>query len=261
MPTAIIAGSPPDSDRRIQSALKQRDPFPGTWQVIWMRSKSQVPGLAPSQFEEARETASSNGGAHLLIFRGRAKYEEGLIIDEVVPHFRVRWIERTLLKLIPHSMDQFFEAINEFLGEELEWINTVKPHDESCCLLLPECAFSAAADVRHLWTHAAEAGIERIRLAARASKQFKLRHWSPHKSGSRGWIDSENRVFDHRGARHGVAPFPRAWKLSYQVAPGFHFDVTSRVSRAFQVHASDGRRHAVSQSGHINIDPHGYVRI
>ena len=261
MPATIIAGLPPDSHRRIQSALKQRDPFPGIWQVIWMRSKSRVPGLAPSQFDDARKTASDNGGAHLLIFRGRAKHEENLITAKVAPYFRVRWIERTLLRLIPHSMDQFFEAINEFLREEFEWINTVKPHDESCCLLLPDCAFSAAADVRHLWTAAAEAGIERIRLAASASERFKLRHWLPHKDGSRGWIDSDDRVFDHRGARHGVAPFPRAWKLSYRVVPGFHFDVTSRVSRAFHIHAFDGRRHAVSPPGHSNIDPHGYVRI
>ena len=161
MPTAIIAGLPPDSDRRIQSALKQRDPFPGIWEAIWIRSKSREPGLAQSQLEDARKTASSNGGGPLLIFRGRAKHEEDLIIAEVVPYFRVRWIERTFLTLIPHSMGQFFEAINEFLSQELEWINTVKPHDESCCLLLPECAFSAAANVRHLWTAAAEAGIER----------------------------------------------------------------------------------------------------
>ena len=226
-----------------------------------MRSKNQVPGLAPSQLEDARITASSNGGAHLLIFRGRERQEEALIIAKVVPYFRVRWIERTLLTLIPHSMDQFFGTINEFLSEEIEWINTVKPHDESCCLLLPECAFSAAADVRHLWTAAAEAGIERIRLAARARERFKLRHWLPQKNRSRRWIDGDDRVFDHRGARHGVAPFPRAWKLSYQAAPGFHFDVTARVSRAFHVQAFDGRRQAVSQPRHINIDPHGHVRI
>ena len=261
MPTAIIAGLPLDSDRRVQSALKQRVPFPDVWEVKWMRSNSQTPGLAPSQLEGAAQTASSTGGAHLIIFRGRKKHEDDLVVAQVAPYFRVRWVERTLLKLIPHSMDQLFEAINEFLSEELEWINTVKPHDESCCLLLPESAFSAAADVRHLWTAAAEAGVERIRFAARASERFKCRHWLPHQNGSRGWIDSDDRVFDHRGARHGVAPFPRAWKFSYQVVPGFHFDVTSRVSRAFHVHAFDGRRHAVSQPGHINIDPHGYVRV
>ena len=263
MPTAIIAGLPPDIDRRIQSALKQRDPFRGVWQVIWMRSKDRIPGLAPSQLDSTVQTASSVGGAHFFIFRGRDKYEEDLLVAKVAPYFRVRWVGRELLKLTSRSMDstdQFFEAINQFLGEELEWIQTVKPHDESCCLLFQECAFSAAGDVRHLWTVASEAGIERIRLAARASEQFKFRHWLRHKNGSRAWIDGDDRVFDHRGPRHGVAPFPRAWKFSYQVVSGFHFDVTSRVLRAFHVHASDGCRHAASEGEHINIDPHGYVR-
>jgi len=260
MPTAIIAGLPPDTDRRVQAALKETSPFPGAWEVIWMRSNNRMPGLAPSQLDDARRTASANG-AHLLILRGRGKHEENLVVTEMTPYFRMRWLEHTLLKLIPHSMDQFFEEISRFLSEELEWIDTVKPHDESCCLLLPECAFSAEADVRHLWNAATEAGVERIRLAARASERFRFKHWLPHKNGSRGWIDRYDRVFDHRGARHGIAPFPRAWKFSYQVVPGFHFDVTSRISREFQVHASNGRRHDAPGLGHINIDPHGHVRI
>jgi hypothetical protein len=83
----------------------------------------------------------------------------------------------------------------------------------------------------------------------------------PNSGGARVWVDSDSKAFDHRGARHGVAPFPRAWKFSYQVVPGFHFDVSSRVSRAFCVHASDGRRHDVLGSRHLNIDPHGWVRV
>lgn len=157
-------------------------------------------------------------------------------------------------------MDQFFQTINQLLSEELEWFETVKPKDEACCLLLPQCAFSAAADVQHIWTAASEPGLERIKLAARVSKRFEIEHWLPYKGGARAWIDSDGRVFDHRGARHGVAPFPRAWKFSYQVMPGFHFDVTSRASRAFRLHSSDGGQHSKAGTGHINIDPHGYVR-
>jgi hypothetical protein len=225
-----------------------------------MRSNGRVSGLAPSQLESASQEAANSGGAHLLIFRGREKHEEAFVIDRIAPYFRMRWVERTVLKLIPHSMDQFFTAMNQVLAEELEWINTVKPHDESCCLLLPECAFSAAADVQHLWHAAAEAGIERIRLAALAGERFKMTHWLQTGTGARAWVDNADRVFDHRGARHGTAPFPRNWKFSYQVEPGFHYDVTSRVSRAFKIDASDGRRHSASGLEHINIDPHGRVR-
>jgi|SRR5271157_450754 len=260
MPTAIIAGLPLDSERRVQSALKQRNRSPGVWQVIWMRSNGRMPGLAPSQLAGARQTASNAGGAHLLVFRGRQKREEDLVVAEVAPYFRVRWLEPTLLRSIPHSMNQFFETIDQFLNEELEWIETVKPRDESNCLLLPERAFSAGTDVRHLWTAASEAGIERIRLAALASERFAITHWLPDKNGPRAWIDHDGRVFNHRGARHGEAPFPRRWKFSYQVVPGFHFDVTSRVSRPFYVQASNGGRHGASGLGHINIDPHGFVR-
>src|SRR6266850_8182472 len=225
-----------------------------------MRSKGRMPGLAPSQLEAARQTASDHGGAHLLIFRSREKREDDLVLAEVAPYFRVRWIDQTLLKLIPHSMGRFFQAINGVLDEELEWIDTVKPRDESSCLLLPECAFSAATAVRHLWTAATEAGIERIRLAARASERFGDMHWLSDQSGARSWIDIENRVFGHRGALHGVAPFPRSWKFSYRLLDGFHYDVTSRDSRAFHIKGPSGSRHTGSGHGHINIDPHGYVR-
>jgi hypothetical protein len=206
------------------------------------------------------KAASDTGGAHLFVFHGREKPEENRVIATFVPYFRLRWLPHTLLKLIPHQVNNFFGVINQFLSEELEWIETVKPRGESCSLLLPQCSFSAAAGVGHLWTAATEAGIERIRLAARVREQFESTHWSARRNGARAWTDVDGRVFDHRGPRHGVAPFPRGWKFSYEVVVGFHFDVTSRDSRAFHVVASDGHRHAAREDGHINIDPHGYVR-
>ncbi len=225
-----------------------------------MRSNGRMPGLAPSQLQAAKETASYSGGAHLLIFHGREKSEEDMITADVVPYFRLRWLDRTLVKLIPHQIDDLFEAINSILCEELEWTETVRPRDLSCCLLLPECAFSAAPTVRHIWTAATEAGIERIKLAARASERFGNLHWLPRKNSARGWIDTDGRIFDHRGALHGIAPFPWSWKFSYQMVDGFHYDVTSRDSRIFKISGADGSRHPALASGHINIDPHGHVR-
>ena len=260
MPTVIIAGLPVESDRRVQSALRQQTPFQADWKVIWMRSKGGVAGLAPSQLDGVSQAASTDNGAHLIVFRGREKHEEEAVKIRLGRFFRIRWLDHTLLRLIPCGMDRFFSAIIEVLVEEQEWIDTVKPRSEACCMLLPECAFSAEPGVRHMWTAASEPGIERIRLAARATKQFEATHWLQQKNGVRAWTDGDDRIFDHRGARHGSAPFPRMWKFSYQMAPGFHFDVTSRFSRPFHIRAFDGTRHKALALGHINIDPHGYVR-
>jgi hypothetical protein len=260
MPVAIVAGVPPDIDRRIQAALRSEASF-GGWQILWLRSNGRTPGLAPGQIEIAANLAAEHNGANLLVFRGRSADDENALLARLVPNFRVRWIEATLLKLIPHDMPKFFGRISECLSEEAVWIDEVKPKDESCCLLLPSCAFSAKSEVRHLWTAASEAGIERIRLAVRAKERFSATHWLPQKNGARAWTDMDGRVFDHRGARHGIAPFPRMWKFAYQTTPGFHFDVTSRLSRNFHIQAFDGWRYNVPGSNHVNIDSHGYIRI
>jgi hypothetical protein len=218
------------------------------------------------------ERAADTGGAHLLIFRGRTKDEDAKIQSKILPFFRVRWLDNTLLKFIPHDTNQFFHAINAVLAEEWEWSERIKPKDESSCLLLPECAFSVNSEVKHLWTVASERGLDRVNLAARVQERFSLLHWMlTEKKGARvgaekktvrvgAWIDREDRVFDHRGARHGQAPFPRQWRFSYRVEAGFHFDVTSRYLRPFVVRSEDGHRHDRAGNAHVNIDPHGYVR-
>jgi hypothetical protein len=263
IPTAIVAGLPSDIDRRVQAALKKSSALSPKWTVTWIRSHSRLQGLVPSQIEMVRSKAADVGGAHLLVFRGRDRSEEDLIATEVGPYFRVRWLDHTWPKLIPHDLPRFFANINDVLAEELTWRELVKPQDESCCLLLPQRAFVAAAEVQHVWHAATEPGTERIKLAAKAAEKFGLRHWMAHhnqRHASRNWIDNYDRVFDHRGPRHGAAPFPRSWKYSFEIASGFHFDVTSRTSRAFHVYAHDGTRHGAAGTDHVNIDPHGVVR-
>jgi hypothetical protein len=231
-----------------------------------MRSKSRLPGLAPSQLPDVLRKAAELGGAHILIFRGRDLKDEASVFDAVAPYFRVRWIEAKLLSLIPHSMDEFGKTLNGILGEELEWNSAVRPHDERCCLLLSEASFSAEPSVRHVWKIAGQAGTERIKGTVRAVERFGTFHWNwlprehKHSDGERVWIDQDNRVFGHRGPRHGDAPFPRMWKFSHPLPPGFHFDVTSRSARAFRVASWDSRWHDVAASAHINIDAHGHVR-
>jgi hypothetical protein len=262
MQAAIIAGVPPDADRQIHAALsKGLGSISASWSLTWIRSKGPAPGLSPSQIQVVTEAAARAGGAHLIVIRNRDGREEQVIKAELTPYFRFRWLEHSLLKLIPHSFDKLFESINATLDEELKWAETVKPGDESCCLLLPECAFSPEAHAKHIWTAASESGSERIALAARAVQRFGTAHWlSGKKDGSRAWIDTYSRVFDHRGPRHGTPPFPRGWKFSFQVVNGFHYDVTSRDSRKFHVLAIDGTSHNRKGTEHVNIDPHGYVR-
>lgn len=261
MLAAIIGGLPLDLEKRVHVALERGDAvITDEWAIAWMPAKGRSPGLAPSQIASVLGKASDLGGAHVLIFRGGEAEIDASVVAQIAPYFRVRWLDKRLLTLIPHSIGEFCAAITDVLKEELEWSAAVKPQDESCCLLLPECAFAANYAVKHLWEIAGQQGIERIRGAALASERFKSAHWLRRDDVRRAWIDEEGRAFDHHGPRHGVAPFPRSWKFSYQLPGGFHFDVTAMDSRAFRVIDWDKRRHAVSGLKHVNIDPHGYVR-
>jgi hypothetical protein len=263
MPAAIIAGVPPDIDRRIRAALDRGEKSFDAWEVRWLRSIGRTPGLSPSQVEPTLRAAADVDGAHILVFSGREKTEEDRVWAQIAPYFRVRWLSHSSLKFIPHSMPRFWAAVDAVLSEELEWNQSVRPVDESACLLLPECCFEAEPTVRHVWRAASEASLERIRLAANAVAKFKSAHWTPHAAppqAIRKWVDVQGKVFDHRGARHGIAPFPRPWRFSFQVAPGFHFDVTSRDGRGVRVTAHDGAKHVASGADHINVDPHGHVR-
>jgi hypothetical protein len=263
MPTAIIAGLPPDIQRRVLSYVKENPSFAGAWTIIWQRSKSHMPGISPSQVREIQEhAASNNDGSHILIFRSGTTRDEAHVMIEIAPYFRFRWLEHKILKSIPHRIQDFLEAIGAILEEEAIWSQTVRPRDESSCLLLPSCSFVAGKSVRHVWEAASQAGIERIKLAANACAKFKEAHWlsdTRGKSRSRAWIDDTGIIFDHRGQRHARAPFPRSWKFSYEMEPGFHYDAQSLDSRSFKIVAADGTRHSALPLGHVNVDPHGVV--
>lgn len=259
MPTVIIGGVPPDTEKRVRAAARKGAIITTDWTIGWVRSKGHNPGLAPSQLDDLMYKASELGGAHILIFRSREIQIEALVATRVAPYFRVRWLDKRLLTLIPHSIDDFNIAIADILKEELEWNSAVKPQDESSCLLLPECAFAVSGRVKNLWGIASQSGSDRIRGAVKAVQKFRSTHWMRN-DVRRAWIDEGGRVFDHHGARHGVAPFPRSWKFSYHLPDGFHFDVTASESRGFTVMDWERKPHTVPSLSHVNIDPHGYIR-
>jgi hypothetical protein len=265
MPTAIIAGLPSDVERRVQAAQKNQPILPRAWTILWFRSKGHVPGLAPSQVNDVQRLAASQpGGAHILIFRSELTRDQTFVKAEIAPYFRVRWLDHKILKSIPHRFEDFFGAIKAVLTEEQVWEETVKPQDESSCLLLPSCSFNAKKSVSHLWEAASRAGIERIRLSAETCRKFKETHWLPDtrsRNSGRAWIDESNIIFEHRGQRHALAPFPRSWKFSYEVVAGFHYDAQSLNDRPFNLVAGDGIRHTAPALGHVNIDPHGVVLV
>jgi len=74
------------------------------------------------------------------------------------------------------------------------------------------------------------------------------------------WIDDRDLIFGRNGSRHADAPFPRGWKFSYRLPDGFHYDVVHLERRKFSLTDIGGALHITVANGHLNIDPHGYVR-
>lgn len=73
------------------------------------------------------------------------------------------------------------------------------------------------------------------------------------------WVDDANLKFDHRGERHGPAPFPRGWKYSFEGEEGFHYDVEHFSKRPFNITGALAKR-AITAGDYVNIDCHGYFR-
>jgi hypothetical protein len=211
---------------------------------------------------EVQRKAAELGGAHILIFSRHSHAERHQIQADLQMFFRFRWLDSAALTLIPHSMEEFIRRLSAILAEELLWHNIVRPIDVTSSLLLPECAFTAQAEVAGMWRAAKDYGSEdRIRAAQKGLRAFELAHKAQVPSHGRRWVDATGRVFDYGGARHGQhVPFPRNWKYSYGIPSGFHYDVTSLYERVFSIVDHSGINYEVRADAHINIDAHGYLR-
>jgi hypothetical protein len=186
------------------------------------------------------------------------------LADQIELYFRFRWFNYEHLKwLTSPAPGRFAESLAVTLSEELEWAARVKPSGLGSPLLLPETVFKPEGKHQRMWRYARAYGdMQNVIGAEKAIKAFQLTH---HRKvefqglSKQRWIDDGDRIFGQDGPWHGVAPYPRNWKYSYKIEPGFHFDVTHLDGRKFSVQDSTGRTFSVKVGSYINVDPHGYV--
>jgi hypothetical protein len=263
MGTAILVGIPTGYVGAAKSAIANNASLFEEWSIKYVPCNGKEPEILARTANEAREMAAKYDDAH--IFGLSAQKNRNEVVREIKPYFRFRWFAHQLLRCLGGpDPSGFFQELATNLQEESQWAGRVKPTNLDSPLLLPESSFKAASKHRELWRHASAYGdLQNVSGAERAIRGFRSAHhrkvnlktFSTYK-----WVDEGDRIFDQDGPRHGVAPFPRNWKLSYRIEPGFHFDVTHADERRFDLFDVNGARCHVDAAAHLNIDPHGYIR-
>ena len=260
MNTAIIVGMLRGTVDRFEAYIKRdsRSTLSG-WMLKFVPGRRANDEVHPNEISKALTEAGQSTHPHIMCFSKQEKQQRRRVAEAIRPYFRFRWLDNKVLGLKP---DEMMLALNHVLNEEIIWAEHVMPKDIYSPLLLPECSFEADPDVSHLWGIAREFGDPSMPIGTgRVIEHFRDIHWRPTESAGRRWTDSSSRIFSHAGQRHGAAPFPRSWKYSFKIDDSFHFDVTSSHSRAFSVLDATGVVHKVADDCHINVDPHGYVRL
>ena len=263
MGTAILLGIPAAYVGAAKSTIAKHETLFGNWSVKYVPSNRAEPEILQRMVKQAQALADKHDDVHIFGFSAQKDRHD--FVGDIKPYFRFRWFAHGFLKhLGSPDPTPFVNELGSNLSEESEWTARVKPSDLNSPLLLPESSFQPARKHRELWRHASAYGnLENVVGAEKAIKGFRSAHhrkvnlksFSTYK-----WLDEGDRIFDQAGERHGVAPFPRNWKFSYRIEPGFHFDVTHADERQFNLFDANGNRHHVNVADHLNIDPHGYVR-
>lgn len=267
MRLAVVVGLPPEQAKRLKAFVERGlSTYKLGWSVKYVSARKNFPEILDAHVSQAMDSAAETNESHII---GVSK-QDGRIRQEVAgrirEHFRFRWLDNALLYFLGDQFQEFVIRFNDVLQEEEFWSEKVKPSDSRSPLLLPKMSFDARHPQGEIWAMSEQYGeIGNIAAAATALEKFRDAYWNSttperHHAGGRRWIDSSDRVFDHSGARHGAAPFPRNWKYSYKIEEGFHFDVSDRNGRGFSVIDYSNSRHVCSENGYINIDPHGHVR-
>jgi hypothetical protein len=264
MGTAILLGIPLESVGAIRSVLSKNAAEFGIWSIRYIPAPKKEIEILKAMVKQALDIAARQNDSHVLGFSAQKNRRD--IENLIAPYFRFRWFDHGLLKHL-RSPDPapFVNCLLSTLAEESEWAARVKPTDLSSPLLLPECSFEPEHEHRDLWRNAGAYGdLQNVTGAERAIRSFQNTHH--RKVGFRTfsaykWVDRRDRIFDQDGERHGIAPFPRDWKYSYRIEPGFHFDVTHLDGRQFTLTDVSGGHYAASSGAHLNVDSHGFVRL
>ena len=263
MPTAILLGIPARYIKTARSAVENRSNVFDPWRIKFVESPEKEPQISPREVKRALALASEHSDAHILGFSAQQNRQDSA--NQIRSYFRFRWFDHGLLRFLGSpDPSPFVNQLAADLAEEAAWSDRVKPSALDSPLLLPECSFEVVGRHRDLWRHACSYGdpgnIEGAEKAVHAFWNFYRRRIDFEGAKQSKWIDRGDRIFDEDGERHGIAPFPRGWKYSYQIEDGFHFDVTCSTRRAFFVLDALGGRTRVHSGAHINLDAHGYVR-
>ena len=260
METAILLGIPSPYVARLRNAMDSQGGLPGAWSLLFVPAPKKNPEINRGTVRQACHFADKHQSPHIMGFSTQQHRSE--LAAEIVQSFRFRWCDQLvshLNSLATPNPGPFLERLAADLAEEEQWSSRIRPMDMGSPLLLPECSFSAGGGHKSLGRHARSYGDEaNIEGAAKAIREFeraylrKLEHYQ--------WIDDRDLIFGRNGARHADAPFPRGWKFSYRLPDGFHYDIMHLEKRKFSLKDIGGALHTTAANGHINMDPHGYVR-
>ncbi len=191
-------------------------------------------------------------GAHILAFHNPEE-ERKEFEARVYSRHRLIWFDRDDAKF--YGLAAFDEKVREIVEFEQQWRGAIRPGEASAALVLPESVFVSRSTVEALWKRAAKLriGKDEIAKVTQLRDSFRSEHW---KEGN--WRDCKERIFDHRGARHGSTPEAKRWKFTLALPDGFHFDVKTARGGPFLL--TDCLGEAKEFSRYANVDCHGFVR-
>ena len=255
--TAVLLGIPQSYVKRAKAAIAKSGRFVA-WTFEYLPTTESRPAIPAKAIDRLENLVGEHDDVHLLGLSNQPDRQD--LVAELRRCFRFRWFgHKTLGTLASSSPEPFLARLAADLAEEVIWAQQIKPMDLKSALLLPENCFDTHSPHDNLWRAASSFGDqENIRSAKIAIERFGQRYFR-RADGKTRWIDRNDRIFDHQGQRHGVAPFPRDRKFSFRFEMGFHYDVTSLDGRQFNLRVSNSSR-TVPAEGYLNVDPHGEVR-
>ena len=263
MPLAIIFGLVKAQSDRIKAQTK----YPGSafsegWTVRFVHATGANKQIRESDIRAAlSEARGAKESVHVLGISNQGGCTKTTLASGFVPVFRFRWLPGEWLSLPYPTPSEFISRVNELLRDEEDWHAKVQPKDYASPLLLPEIAFSTPMD--DIWNMATRYGEGNNTGCERRLRSFEKYHWKHHSSGRFArkslWTDEDHRIFDHTGPQHAPAPIERAWKYSYPISNGFHYDLSHAQGRKFVARGTINEKKVESDS-YVNIDPYGYFR-